>query len=69
MNRISIPNEWQNKKVTYEILNANGQVTQKTEVAGSSQTETINTTNLARGFYVVRVSCGNQFAQQKIVKQ
>jgi len=66
--RISIPNEWQNKKVIYEIINANGQVTQRTETISSSQTESINASNLSRGFYVVRVSCEGQTAQQKIVK-
>ncbi len=67
--RISIPNEWQNKKVIYEIINANGQVTQRTEIAGSSQIESINTAALARGFYLVSVSCEGQTAQQKIIIQ
>jgi len=66
--RIAIPAEWQNKKVNYEVLNANGQVAKKTETASSSQVESINTSNLSRGFYVVRVSCEGQTAQQKIVK-
>ncbi len=66
--RISIPGGWQNKKVIYEIVNASGQVAQKKEMANSSQTESINTTNLPRGCYVVRVSSEGQFAQQKIVK-
>ena len=67
--RISIPNEWQNKKVTYEVLNANGQVSKKSETGSSSQTETVNMSTLARGFYIVRVSCEGQTARQKIVKQ
>ncbi|HEY6063151.1 MAG TPA: T9SS type A sorting domain-containing protein, partial [Chitinophagaceae bacterium] len=66
--RISIPGEWQNKKVTYEVLNANGQVAKRTEAGCSSQTETVNMSTLARGFYLVRVSCEGQTAQQKIVK-
>ena len=67
--RISIPNEWQNKKVVYEVLNANGQVSKRTETGSSSQTETVNMSTLARGFYIVRVSCEGQTARQKIVKQ
>lgn len=66
--RIAIPAEWQNKKVIYEVVNANGQVAKKTETASSSQVESINTSNLSRGFYVVRVSCEGQTVQQKIVK-
>mgnify|MGYP001591376967 CR=1 FL=1 len=67
--RVAIAAEWQNKKVTYEVLNMNGQVIKKSEIASSSQVETINTSSLSRGFYVVRVSCEGQTAQQKIVKQ
>ncbi len=67
--RISIPAEWQNKKVTYEVLNAYGQVSNKTESGSSSQTEAVNMSNLAPGFYVVRVSCKGKSTQQKIVKQ
>ena len=67
--RVSIPNEWQNKKVVYEVVNAYGQVTQKMETVSSSQTETISTSSLSRGFYIVKVTCEGQSAQQKIVKQ
>ena len=68
--RITVPSEWQSKKVTYEIVNANGQTVRKTESASSSQTETVNVSTLwARGFYVVKVSCNGEVAQQKIVKQ
>ncbi|HMK24513.1 MAG TPA: T9SS type A sorting domain-containing protein [Chitinophagaceae bacterium] len=67
--RITLPDNWQNKKVTFEIFNANGQVSKRTESANSGQTETLNVSNLVRGFYFVRVSCEGQTAQQKIVKQ
>jgi hypothetical protein len=67
--RINLPTNWQNRKVVYEVLNLNGQVTKKTESASSSQTEAINMSNTAPGFYLVRVSCEGQTAQQKIIKQ
>jgi hypothetical protein len=67
--RITIPNNWQGKKVTYEVVNANGQTVRKTETASASQTETVNTSTLSRGFYVVKVSYNGETAQQKIVKQ
>lgn len=67
--RISIPANWQNKKVVYEVVNSNGQVVKKSETASSSQTETMNMSNENRGFYVVKVSCEGQTAQQKIIKQ
>lgn len=66
--RITIPASWQNKNVTYEIFSANGQPVKKTQTANSSQTETLNVSTMAPGFYVVRVNCEGQTAQQKIVK-
>jgi hypothetical protein len=66
--RITIPAQWQNRKVLYEVLNANGQIAKRTETISSSQTESINVSNLSPGFYIVRVNCEGQTAQQKIVK-
>ncbi|MES1197937.1 MAG: T9SS type A sorting domain-containing protein [Chitinophagaceae bacterium] len=67
--RVTIPANWQNKKVTYEVYNSNGQVSKKSETANSSQTENVNVNTLAPGFYIVRVTCEGQTAQQKIIKQ
>ncbi|MEO6612558.1 MAG: T9SS type A sorting domain-containing protein [Chitinophagaceae bacterium] len=67
--RVTIPNNWQGKKATYEVVNVSGQVAKKIETGNSSQTETINVSNMAPGFYIVRVTCDGQTAQQKIVKQ
>ncbi|HKC36135.1 MAG TPA: T9SS type A sorting domain-containing protein, partial [Chitinophagaceae bacterium] len=67
--RITMPNDWQNKKVTFEIFNVSGQVSKRTESTNSGQTETLNVSNLIRGLYFVRASCEGQTAQQKIVKQ
>lgn len=66
--RVTIPASWQNKQVTYELINANGQSARKSTSASASQTETINVANLNAGFYVVRVTCEGTTAQQKIVK-
>jgi hypothetical protein len=67
--RVTIPNNWQNKRVTYEVFNGNGQTSKKTETTNSSQTENLNVSSLAPGFYIVKVTCDDQTAQQKIVKQ
>ena len=66
--RITVPADWQNKKVVYEIVNGNGQVAKRTQSSNSSQTETINTSDLSAGFYLVRVSCETISIQQKIIK-
>ena len=67
--RITIPNNWQGKKVTYELVNANGHVSGKSQVGSSSQTEILNVSTLSPGLYIVKASCEDQLAQQKIVKQ
>ena len=67
--RITIPNNWQGKKVTYKIVNAFGLVSDELQAESSSQTETLNLSRLAPGLYVVKANCENQSAQQKIIKQ
>lgn len=67
--QITIPANWQNKKVSYEIFNPNGQVANKTDRANSSQTETMNVNSLNSGLYIVKVTCEGQTAIQKIIKQ
>ena len=67
--RISIPDNWQSKKVIYEIVSINGRLAKKTESSSSSQTEIINISNLSPGIYLVKASCEGKTAQQKIVKQ
>ena len=67
--KVTIPAAWQSKKATYEVVNTNGQVARKVVTGNSSQTETINVNSLAPGFYIVRVICEGQIAQQKIIKQ
>jgi len=66
--RITIPANWQNKKVAYQLFSANGQPVKATERSNSNQTEVINVSNLAPGLYFVKVVCEGQVAQQKIVK-
>ena len=66
--RITIPANWQNKKVAYQLLSANGQPVKTTERANSNQTEVINVGSLAPGLYFVKVVCEGQIAQQKIIK-
>jgi Secretion system C-terminal sorting domain len=67
--RITVPANWQNKKLVYEVVALNGQLMKKKEANNSSQTETVNISSLSPGMYMVRVSCEGQTAQQKIIKQ
>lgn len=66
--RVTIPGNWQNRQVVYEVFNASGLVVKKKEIAVSSQTETLNISNLSRGYYIVRVKCEGAVAQQRIIK-
>jgi hypothetical protein len=66
--RVTIPANWQNKKVTYELYKGNGASARQSVAANASQTETINISTLAAGFYIIRVTCNGETAQQKIIK-
>ena len=66
--RVTIPSEWQNKQVTYQVFNTNGQLAAKVDQGSGSQTQTINVADLAPGMYIVNVRCQGQTAQSKILK-
>jgi SdrD B-like domain/Secretion system C-terminal sorting domain len=67
--RVTIPQTWSNKKVTYQLIAANGLIVKAIQRTNSSQTELIDMNNFANGTYIVRVSCENESTQQLIVKQ
>lgn len=67
--RVTVPANWQGKKVSYQILDNHGRIIIKTEPTNSSQTETINVANLAPGIYMASVSCNGETATHKIVKR
>jgi hypothetical protein len=67
--RVTIPQTWSNKKVTYQVIAANGLMLKTIEKVNSSQTEVINMSAFASGTYIVRVVCENESTQQLIVKQ
>lgn len=67
--RVTLPANWQGKKVNYELVNNNGQIAARKLASSSSQTETLNVSGLPTGFYIVRVSCDGETAIQKVIKQ
>ncbi len=66
---ITVPQAWQNKQVKYELYSANGLVVVRKSTNGNNPNESIRVSTLAPGFYILKASCGNQTAQQKIIKQ
>jgi len=67
--RITIPANWQNTTVTYELFNMNGVAVKKQINQHASQTETIAVSNLQPGNYVVRLIAGTRSAVQMIAKK
>jgi hypothetical protein len=66
--RLTLPQSMQGKQFKIELFNAGGQAVKTKSVAAASQTETITTNNLERGFYVVRVTSGTEKFQYKVIK-
>lgn len=66
--RITNPASWQNEQVVYELFSANGIVVKRSVTGNSSQTETINVSNLSPGFYILRATSNGEIAQQRIIK-
>jgi hypothetical protein len=66
--RVTVPATWQGKQVLFEVFNQNGQKVKASSSGSSSQTETIQVSDLAKGFYIIKASCGQDIAQQKIIK-
>lgn len=66
---VTVPASWQGKAIRYELMNQNGQLLITREPGAASQTETFDISRLSRGYYIIRVSCDGEVAQQKIIKQ
>ncbi|MEP6727091.1 MAG: T9SS type A sorting domain-containing protein [Bacteroidota bacterium] len=66
--RVTIPQSWQGKTISYQLTNANGQVIKSYTVQYASQTEVITMSQVPTGMYVMRVINGNETAVQSVVK-
>ncbi|HUR09756.1 MAG TPA: T9SS type A sorting domain-containing protein [Flavitalea sp.] len=66
--RITIPNDWQKSKITYQLTRADGQVMSEWTALNASQTEVSDLSKLASGIYLIKVTNGKDAITQKIVK-
>lgn len=66
--RITLPQAMQGKELKLELYNAGGQMVQSKRTAIASQTETLNTSGIERGFYVIRITSGTEKVQCKVIK-
>jgi len=66
--RVTVPQSWQGKTLSYQLTNTNGQIIKSYTVQYASQTEVIAMSQVPPGMYVVRVINGNETAVQSVVK-
>lgn len=67
--RVTIPNSWQGKTVSYTIYGGNGNVITQKVVASAGQTETFNFSGIAAGLYTIRVTKDAETIVKQFVKQ
>jgi len=65
---VTMPAGWQNKALMIEMYNSNGVRVKSSKVTTAGQTENVSMAGMAKGFYLVKVTCSNESAQQAIVK-
>jgi hypothetical protein len=66
--KVTLPSNWQGKTIKLEIYNANGQKMQELVSTNASQTEIMNLSKMNKGLYIVKASCENEIAMQKLIK-
>ena len=66
--KITLPSTWQGKPVMLQLFTVNGTMIQSMQIGSASQTESMQLGQTSKGFYLVKAICGNQAAQQRIVK-
>ena len=67
--RITIPDEWQNKQVSYEVYTSNGKLLKRMVSSSANQTEVMSMQNCAAGVYLVRTSTSTETKSRCIVKK
>lgn len=65
---ISIPQSWQNKAVTCQLLNASGHIIKSFTIQQAGQIESITMTEVPIGMYFVKAISGQETSTQPIMK-
>ncbi len=66
--RITIPDSWQGKSISYSIYNVHGSLLKQKMTSNAAQTELLNIADLPVGIYVINVINGNEISTKRIVK-
>lgn len=65
---ITLPAQWQQKKVQVDLYAMNGKWIKRVETPAAGQTEDLSMDELTSGYYIVRAQCGAETAQEKVMK-
>jgi hypothetical protein len=65
---VTLPTQWQNKDVRYEVYSANGGLVHSASVVNSSTTVQIDMSAVPSGMYLLRLFGDGQSIQQRIIK-
>jgi hypothetical protein len=65
---VSLPENWIGKEMVIEIFNANGEMVKKITEHKALQAASVEMDDLADGSYVIRASCGKEFAVQYAIR-
>jgi len=66
--RITIPSEWQNKTVAYNVYNTNGILVRQKINGSAGQTEIFHVADLPAGIYIIKTATGDKTSVQKFIK-
>lgn len=66
--RVTLPDAWQGKTVQLDLYTFNGTKVQSMQISSANQVETMKLGNITRGFYLIKATCENEVAQQKVIK-
>lgn len=67
--RVMIPNDWQEKMVTYEIYNSTGVLAHRYQIKEAAQVQELNVQQLNTGNYILKVNNGINSSISKFIKQ
>jgi hypothetical protein len=67
--RVTVPETWQDKQVSFDLYNVNGQLVKHIVNSNAGQTQVMNVTDISAGLYVMKVSSPTETSVQRIVKK
>jgi len=67
--RVTLPEAWQEKQVSFDLYNLNGQLVKHIVNSHAGQTEVMNVADISAGLYVMKVSSATETSVQRIVKK